>query len=297
MKIPKKLLVLIIGFTAFTSTAQKADSVIVIYNKQKTIIPLPAFGNQTSVSYADSNKVIEIGVWLRKPGEASPFSQFLANGLTVAKPKNTSKWCSQVEGGYIIGFTKSDGKVISTYYVNNALVTSKKHITMNNREGYQLRLSLHETERYYNKNHSFISGFKLGFAQSLLQANNSIRLSDSTGNLINSFDNNYKFRINSFQFLYQFGFSYHFTTGKLPARINFGNCLGFSHTRAGDKNESPPSHNSYLYTTLLQPYIGLEIRKIGVLFSADLNMPNNHYYILYNDLGHSISLSVMYRIF
>ena len=297
MKNLTKFLVLIIGLSAFTTVAQNADSVIVIYGNQKTIIPLPEFGSQTSVSYADTNKVVEIGVWLRKPGEISQFSQSLSNNLTSAKPKNTSKWCSQVEGGYIIGFTESDGKVISTYYVNNALVTSKNHITLNNRKGYQIRLSIHETERYYNKNHSFISGFKLGFAQSLLQANNFITLSDSTGNLINSFDNNYKFTINSFQFLYQFGFSYHFTTGKLPARINIGNCLGFSHTRAGDKNESPPSHNSFLYATLLQPYLGLEIGKIGVLFSADLNVPNNHYYILYNDLGRSISLSVMYRIF
>ncbi|MFZ4726881.1 MAG: hypothetical protein ACOYMD_15715, partial [Paludibacter sp.] len=69
MKNLTKFLVLIIGMTSFVTMAQNADSVIVIYGNQKTIIPLPAFGSQTSVSYGDTNKVVEIGVWLRKPGE------------------------------------------------------------------------------------------------------------------------------------------------------------------------------------------------------------------------------------
>jgi hypothetical protein len=68
-----RLLLLIIGMTAAAAMAQKADSVIVIYDNQKTIVPLPVFGSQTSVSYADSNKVVEIGVWLRKPGVPAIF--------------------------------------------------------------------------------------------------------------------------------------------------------------------------------------------------------------------------------
>jgi hypothetical protein len=98
--------------------------------------------------------------------------------------------------------------------------------------------------------------------------------------------------------MYQFGISYHISTWKLPVKINMGNYLGFSVTRIIDKNDKMHPGYSHINTTLLQPYLGLEISKIGVLLSADLNVPqSSHNILIENDKGRSICLSLTYRIF
>jgi len=298
MKNLNKFLVLVIGLSAFITMAQKADSVIVIYYNQKTIIPLPAFGSQTSVSYADTNKVVEIGVWLRKPGEISPFSQLYSNDVNSGKSKSKSKWFSEVEAGYIKGFTSSHGEWTSTYTTWSDGVPPTTHSETNSRsyrKGYQLRLSVLEGEYYLNKKSSIISGFKLGFSQSNMQAHSYGNVSDSSGNQISSFDDNYEFRINSFQFLYQFGYNYHFKAGKLPARINIGNSMGILRTSTKTNNQEP--YVGMLYASLLQPYLGVEIWKMGALFSADFALPTNSYRILRSNLGVNICIGLTYRIF
>jgi len=295
MKNLTKFLVLIIGLSAFTTLAQKADSVTVIYDNQKTVIPLPAFGSQTSVSYADTNKVVEIGVWLRKPGETSPFSQLYSNGVNSGKSKSKSKWFSQVEAGYIKGFTSSRGESISRSISGTPPITVTDTNSRSYRKGYQVRLSVLEGEFYLNKKSSIISGFKLGFSQSNMQAHSYGNVSDSAGNVLRSFDNNYEFRINSFQFLYQFGYSYHFNTGKLPGRVNIGNSMGILRTSTRTNNQEP--YVGMLYASLLQPYLGMEIWKMGILFSADFALPNNNYRIFRDDLGSNISIALTYRIF
>jgi hypothetical protein len=293
MKNLTKFLVLIIGMTSFVTMAQNADSVIVIYGNQKTIIPLPAFGSQTSVSYADTNKVVEIGVWLRKPGETSPFSQLYSNDVNSVKSKNRSKWFSQVETGYIKGFTQSAGIYSTSYRVNDVPTTFTENYSLNDSKGYQIRISVLEGEFYLNEKSSIISGFKFGFAQSYLQGQSFTVLSDSSGNQLNSYNDNYKFRINSCQFLYQFGYSYHFNAGKLPARINIGNSMGILRTSTKTNNMLS---NGLLYASLLQPYLGIEIWKIGVLFSADFAVPYNRYYILRSNMDGSIGVALTYRI-
>ena len=62
-------LLLIFGLTSISLMAQKADSVVVIYDTQKTIIPVPTFGSQTTIKLADSIEIIEIGVSRRKPND------------------------------------------------------------------------------------------------------------------------------------------------------------------------------------------------------------------------------------
>jgi len=298
MKLTRKLLTLIFGLTAITALAQNADSVIVIYDNQKSIIPLPAFGGQTSVSYADSNKVVEIGVWVRKPGEHSPFLQLQSNDVATRNPNTKSKWFSQVEAGYIKGFTSSHGEWTSssTSSINGyPPFTHADTNSRSDRNGYQARLSVLEGEFYLNHYSSIISGLKLGFSQSFLQAHSYGTVSDSSGNNILSFDGNYKFKINSFQFLYQFGYSFHFNAGKLPARINIGNSMGILKTKTRTKNQG--SRGGLFYASLLQPYLGMEIWKIGMLFSADFAMPNNRYPILNDNLGGNISIALTYRIF
>lgn len=298
MKIPVIILVLIVGLSAISALAQKVDSVIVIYGNQKTIIPLPAFGSHTSVSYGDTNKVVEIGVWQRKSGETSPFSLLYSNDVNSVKSKRNSKWFSEVEAGYIKGFTSSHGEWTSSYTTWSdgvPPITLADTNSMSDRNGYQIRLSILEGEFYLNKKSSIISGFKLGFSQSNLQAHSYGNVSDSSGNQISSFDNNYEFRINSFQFLYQFGYSFHFNAGKLPARINVGNSMGI--LRASTKTNNQESYDGLLYASLLQPYLGIEIWKIGVQFSADFALPNNNYRIFRNDLGGNINIALTYRIF
>jgi len=295
MKLTRNFLVLIFGIAAITAVAQNADSVVVIYENQKSIIPLPAFGGQTSVSYADSNKVVEIGVWVRKPGEISTFSQLYSNEVNSGKSTSKSKWFSQMEAGYIGGSTHGGGIYGTTYLLEGVQVQLTENFSVSDRNGYQIRLSVLEGEFYLNKKSSIISGFKLGFSQSYLKAHSFLTLRDSSGNQLSSNENNYEFRINSFQFLYQFGYSYHFNAGKLPARINVGNSIGI--LRTSTKTNNQESYGGLLYASLLQPYFGMEIWKMGVLFSADFALPYNHYYILRDNLGGNISLALTYRIF
>jgi hypothetical protein len=296
MKNLNKFLVLIIGLSAFTTLAQKADSVIVIYDNQKTVIPLPAFGSQTSVSYGDTNKVVEIGVWLRKPGETSPFSQLYSNDVNSGKSKNKLKWFSEVEAGFIKGSTNGGGTYGFTSSSNGAPATTlTETYSVNDRKGYQIRLSVLEGEFYLNKKSSIISGFKLGFSQSNMQAHAYGNVSDSAGNVLRSFDDNFEYRINSFQFLYQFGYSYHFNAGKLAARINIGNSMGILRTSTRTNNEQ--TYGGWLYASLIQPYLGIEIWKMGVQFSSDFALPHDNYRIFHNDLGGNISIALTYRIF
>jgi hypothetical protein len=298
MKIPGIVLILIVGLSANLALAQKADSVIVIYGNQKTIIPLPAFGSQTSVSYGDTNKVVEVGVWLRKPGETSPLSQLYSNDVNSVKSKSNSKWFSEVEAGYNKGYTSSHGEWTSSYTTWSDGVPPTTRTTTysaSSKKGYQIRLSVLEGEFFLNKKSSIISGFKLGFSQSNMQAHSYGNVSDSAGNVLSSFDDNYEFKINSFQFLYQFGYCYHINSGKFPMRINIGNSMGILRTSTRTNNQQ--SFGNWIYASLLQPYLGVEIWKMGVLFSADFALPKNNYRILYEDLGGNISLGLTYRIF
>lgn len=298
MKELSRLLLLIIGMTAATAMAQKADSVIVIYKNQQTIIPVPVYKSQSSVSYSDSIKVIEIGVSHRKPGDISLFPQNPYDNLTIEKHKSTSKWFSQIEAGYIIGFTENEDEFITMHTDVSPPSSYVTHTHMSDSKGYQLRLLLHEKEYFLDKKKSFVSGFELGFSQTFLDARRTIRYDTSFGALPNASEVLYKFRINNFQVMYRFGISYYITKWEVPARINIGNCLGFSVTKIIDKNDKIHQSYSHINTTLLQPYLGFEISKIGVLLSADLNVPqSSHNILIENDKGRNICLSLTYRIF
>ena len=275
MKKVSRLLLLIIGMTAAAAMAQKADSVIVIYDNQKTIIPLPVFGSQTSVSYADSNKVVEIGVWLRKPDEISPFLQFSSNGLTVAKPKKKSKWFSQIEAGYALEFAKTEGTRTSTYTLDTINYSVTENYSLSNGNGYKLMLSLYEKEIQINKKYTFSSGFKFGYEKYFFKAKSFLTESDEWGNHIASNDSVFNLKANTFNLLYYFGFSQHFKIKEFPSRINFGNCLGF--TTMNFKGDQYSIGGGVLYLTLLQPYLGMEIGKMGLLFSANFRVPGQYY--------------------
>ncbi len=303
MKNLNKFLVLIIGLSAFTTVAQNADSVIVIYDNQKTIIPLPAFGSQTSVSYADTNKVVEIGIWLRKPGETSPFSQLYLNDETSEKSKHKSKWFSQIQAGYSLEFTKSNGERIYEYDLDTIHYYNSEKYSLNNGNGYKLILSVYEKENRINKKYTFTSGFNFGYEQYFFKAKSYLTKIESGGQIISQ-DSIFNIKKINFDMLYHFGISYHFKIIKIPSRINLGNRLGF--TTNNVKIGELSLIGGRFYITLVQPYLGLEIGKMGVLFSADFHAPDvqNLPYPLLRyapestiELRGNVTFSFTYRIF
>lgn len=291
-----RMLLLIFGMTVSTAIAQNADTVIVIYKNQKTIIPVPAYKNQSSISYSDSNQVIEIGVAQRKPGDNPLFPQYNYSDLSNEKPANTSKWFSLVEAGFVFGY--KDDFYNKTIPGNSNGVTYQfwQDYYFNNWTGYQIRLQLHEKERYFNRNYSFVTGVKLGYAQSFIPVKSNMTEQDSLNYTLDSYDNSFQLKVNTIHFFYQFGISYHFKTGKLPARINLGNGVGFSAANIKGATNLK-SEESFLLTAVIQPFLGLEIGKVGVMGSVGFNVPHIGYYKRDNDFGPSLAFSLTYRIF
>ena len=297
MQKPGLLILLILGVTSLGVKAQKADSVIVIYRNQKTVIPVPAYKSQSSISYSDSTRIIEIGVSQRNPGDISIFPQKPNDLSTVNKHKSSSKWFLQLEAGYVKGFTETDNEYVTMHSDVSPPSTLITHTHMTNSDGYQIRLHLQEKEFLLDKKKSFVSGFLLGFSQNYLQANQIYEYKQGDFQPQQT-EKSFDFNINSFQFMYQFGIRYHITAWELPAKINLGNNLGFSVTKIFDKNDKMRTRYSHINTILLQPYLGLEISKIGILFAADLNVPQKSQSILTeNDMGRSIALSITYSLF
>ena len=291
------ILMWIIGMTASMAVAQNADSVIVIYKNQQTIIPVPRYKSQSSISYSDSNQVIEVGVARRKPGDISLFPQYNSDMLTRAKHRTTSKWFSQIEAGYIKGNTEYENEYSTTTSGVSIPRTYTTYTSMTDLKGYQVSLLLHEKEYYFDNKKSFLSGFAVRFSQKFLRAKQIYAYDDTINYPPYRSEEDFNFKINSFQFMYKIGINYYITSWKLPAKISIGNYMGFSIARMINKNDKYRPGYSHINSTLLQPYLGLEISKIGVMFSADLNVPHNLHTILFdNDIGGNIALSLTYRI-
>ena len=292
------IFMLIIGMTASIAMAQNADSVIVIYKNQQTIIPVPKYKNQSSIGYSDTNEVIEVGVSRRKPGDVSLFPQYNSEMLTKGKRRSTSKWFSQIEAGYMIGNTEYENEYSTTTTGVSDPRTYTTYTSMTDLKGYQVRLLLHEKEYYFDNKKSFLSGFVFGFSQKFLQAKQIYTFDDTINYPPYQYQEDFDFKINSFQFMYKIGLSYYLESLKLPSKISIGNYMGFSITRMIDKNNQYRPGNSHINSTLLQPYLGVEISKIGIMLSADLNVPNNlHNILLNNDIGGNICISLTYNLF
>lgn len=88
MKAMSILLGLIFGITTLTM-AQEADSIVVIYDNQRTIIPVPALGKRTTIKMADSVQMIEFGVSRRRLSDIVQPDKYPSN--TVTFPFSCSK--------------------------------------------------------------------------------------------------------------------------------------------------------------------------------------------------------------
>jgi hypothetical protein len=309
MKTFNSLFVLMIVLSSLMATAQKADSVIVIYDNQKTVIPVPAFGSQTTVKMADSIQIIEIGVLRKRAGDSSPG---LAQTNDRFMPDNNSekgrkqvKWFSQIEAGYTKGYTELNSHSTSTEIKSEGdSVDWVTDVDMGNMNGYQLRVLLRENETMLKERISFNSGLKIGYGKSFGNGNFHISKYDSTGYMIFNTSHFSDYRLNSFQLSYEVGFGYHFHTFKLPSKVTIGN--GFSYSISGSKDLNYDNSN-YIstYTSILHPYIGMEIGKFGILISMDWKISdstpglfsNNYGYQDYNKRNRTLSIGLTFRLF
>jgi hypothetical protein len=309
MKAFNSLFVLMMVLSTMMVTAQKADSVIVIYDNQKTVIPVPAFGSQTTVKMADSIQIIEIGVLRKRAGDnftgAMQSADHLVRANNTEKARKQVKWFSQIEAGYTKGYTELNSQSSTTFANSEGdSIDWVTDVVMGNMNGYQLRVLLRENETMLNERISFNSGLKIGYGKSFGNGNFHTSEYDSTGYMISNTSHFSDYSLNSFQLSYEVGFGYHFSTFKLPSKITIGN--GFSYSIAGTKDLND-DNSSYIstYTSILHPYIGTEIGKFGILISMDWKISdstpglfsNSYGYQTYNKRNRTLSIGLTFRFF
>jgi hypothetical protein len=284
MKKSSNFLVLILGLASLTSWAQTTDSVIVTYNKQKTVIPAPDFGYKTTIKLADSIEIIEISVARREPSDNSELISATQSTSASDKPLKKVKWYSQIEVGYTINFVSGpsseaiivDGSEPAIIFYNT-----------DNLPGYKLGLSIFEKERSIGNGFSYVSGFKLGFAQSFRKYRDQPVFQDSVLHLYEGYN---PVTISRLQFLFPFGFRKYIGPEKLNTRINFGSNIGASIDLIKQKwsGEFIQFSGSPL---ILQPFLGFEIKKIGLLTTMDLSFGSK-----YDSSNGGTKLSVDYGV-
>ncbi len=293
MKRINKFLLLIIGFTSISAAAQKSDSVVIIYDKQKTLIPVPDFGYKTTIKLADSIEIIEIGITRRKPSDNLVLQQIPESDISSDKPLKKIKWYSQLEAGYTIKFMAGPR---SESIIINGTEPATLYYNTDNQQGYKLGISIFEKERSISNKFSYVSGFKLGFAQSFRKYKDQPIIQDSILRLYVGYDPVTTSRI---QFLFPFGFRQNIGSGKSDSRISFGSNIGSSIDLIKTKGI-----NGYFTfggsPLILQPFLGFEKGKLGILITADFPFSSTydtstHQTVLKIDDG--IGFSLTYRLF
>ena len=304
MKTIKVLLGLIIGITT-VSFAQEADSIVVTYDNQSTIIPVPTFGKQTTIKMADSIQIIEFGVSRSKPDYKVGQQPYASNKPKNDKPLSKTRRFSQIEVGYTLDIFVSDYlSAYSQHYFPSQVI----HLNTDNISGYKLGLSMYEKESSINSRFSYVSGFKMGFAQSIRLEKTEPVAQDTLDHVYIGYNAT---TLSHIQVLFPFGFNYHFTSGGINAKINMGTNVGTSiefstNELNADLNGGSRGRNTRFEGSplLMQPFIGLEIGEIGLLFSSGfaiypnyLLTPDNNFFQDYVRTKVSLGLSLTYRFF
>jgi hypothetical protein len=264
MKKSSNFLVLILGLATLTTWAQTSDSVTVIYDKQKTVIPVPDFGFRTTIKLADSMEIIEIGVSRRTLSDNSLSPRATQNNSTSEKPLKKVKWYSQLEAGYTLKFYTGP---VSESIIINGTEPATLYYNTDNQQGYKIGISIFEKERSIKEKFSYISVFKLGFAQSFRKYKDQPIFQDSVLHLYVGYD---QLTTSSIQFLFPFGFRQYIGSGKSNSRINFGSNIGSSI----DLIKRKMSYDNIQFSgspLLLQPFVGFEIKKFGFLTTMDFS--------------------------
>ena len=292
MKAITLLLGLIFGLSTVT-LAQKTDSIVVTYDNQHTIISVPAFGKQTTIKMADTVQLLEFSVSRRKLSDILLPAQYPSNIDAIEKPLKKTKWYSQIEAGYMIEFVTGPSSEATTINQEPATLSYNK----DNLQGYKLGISIFERERSITSKFSYVSGFKLGFSQSFRKLKNTPVIYDT---IPRTYYVGYNpISISRLQFLFPFGFRQYIGSGKSNARINFGSNIGSSIDLIKDRWNS----NNIQFSgspLLLQPFLGLEKGKFGLLTIMDLSFGSEYDFSIRSSklsVDYSVSFSLTYRLF
>jgi len=291
------LLALASFFSTLKISAQEIDSVVMIYDNQRTIIPVPEFGKQITIKMTDSTQIIEFGVVKRKLTDVTLQQQHSPDNDLSNSPKTKTKRFSQIEAGFTLDLVPS----YLVDYANHSYLNKIVHYNTDNITGYKLGLSLQEKENYFNSRYSFFRGFKIGFAQSIRSAKDKPLVQDTLDHVFIGYE---AMRQSHFQILFPFALMYNFNAGSQKGRLFIGANLGTSidfvtakYTYEGiTRYEGSP--------LLIQPNIGIEIGKIGILASSCFTFypnymlsPDNIFLEDYIRTKTSFGLSLTYRFF
>jgi len=281
MKIISSLFVLVIGIAA---NAQKPDSVTVIYDNQETQIPVPEFGKKTTIKMTDSIQSIEIVV--SKSRTSDNLTQ--SNELIRKNPKKRTKWFSQVEAGFVIGFANEDAyPPISSIRVNTDPLP-----------GFSLGLSVFDRERMINRSLSYNLGLKFGLMDNFNIKKPKPVISNDSVNYSNiSYFGYDPYTITSFQLLIPLGMRYTFGKPNAISRISFGVNMGTSFNFLSYKVTAADweSRISFGMPLVAQTYLGYEYKKLGILGTMEFTSLHNLYPL--SAIKYKLGLSLTYRFF
>jgi len=292
MKALSIFLGLMIGITTGTM-AQETDSIVVTYDNQHTTIQVPAFGKQTTVKIADSIQVIEIGVSRRKISDFVQANTISSTTAASGKPSKKTKWYSQIEAGYTLKFYTGPS---SDLIIINGTEPTTLYYNTDNTPGYKVGISIFENERSLNERFSYISGFKIGFAQSFRTYKDIPVVNDTSARIFVGFE---PVTTTSLQFLFPLGFRQYLGTGKSGSSISFGANIGSSINLVKQKWSSYGAQFSGT-PLVIDPFIGFEKGKFGIRASADLSFVSK-YVLSTRETGlkidYGVGLSLTYRFF
>jgi hypothetical protein len=292
MKAISIFLGLMIWIATFTM-AQETDSIVVTYDNQRTIIPVPSFGKQTTIKMADSIQIIEIGVSRRKLSDIVQPDKYPSTTVAAIKPLKKTKWYSQIEAGYTLKFYNGPS---SDPIIINGTDPVTLYYNTDNTPGYKLGISIFENERSLNERFSYISGFKIGFAQSFRKYKDIPFEHDTSARMYVGFE---PVTTTSLQFLFPLGFRQYLVTGKSGSSISFGANIGSSINLVKQKGSSYGTQFSGT-PLVIDPFIGFEKGKFGIQASANLSFVSK-YVLSTRETGlkvdYGIGLSLTYRFF
>ena len=269
--------------------AQQADSIIVTYDNQHITIAMPEFGKKTTIKMADSSQIIEFDVSRRKLTDLPQSALYPTKNSSSEKPLKKTKWFSQVEAGYVIGFISKDR---FPYYSSYPL---DYHVNNNPLPGFRLGLSVFDQEKLINKKLSYNIGFKFG-VETHFRTNtpNTENWYDTINQIGHIYIDYNPYTITRLQLLIPVGMRYSLRSGKSMSKISFGANIGTALNIFTFRDDDVKFKNSMAWSPLiLQPYLGFEYGKIGILSTVNFELINSNL----AEIKYSVGISLTYRFF
>ena len=277
------ILVWFMLWIATTTTAQEADSIVVTYDNQHITIAMPEFGKKTTIKMADSIQIIEFDVSRRKLTDLPQSALFSTQNSSSEKSLKKTKWFSQAEAGYVIGFVGKTSHP-SEYHVNNDPL-----------QGFRLGLSVFDQENLINKSFSYNFGFKFGVETHFrTETPNTDNWYDTINQIAHTYIDYDPYTITRLQLLIPVGMRYSMLPGKFISKINFGANIGTALNIFTFRDDDEKFKNSTaLSPVILQPYLGIEHGKMGLLSTINFELVNSNM----AEIKYSVGISLTYRFF